>query len=1325
MEFIKVLTEMFEKNNLNEIKDPNKLINTFVLAVKTEDDSIKFHQLNYLLGLPKVGNFIYKIYQTHTKKQNVSNTISELVNDFSSLEISPSVYSYFIYCTLKALKIQTEEMNWISPSINTLRNSSIGMDPSFGYGVFVEDVYDYEVARGVVVKALRDRKYMTIPNRVTHIDENAFRHLQLVEFLTLPQTVTTLTPNNFSEAPELGRIILSSEVKSIPSNFLKNAHKLFVVVARGVTEVGANCFEATRLTSVKNIGSGNLQYIGDQAFKDCFQLKKLEFNNLKKIGAAPFYNCINSAEIIITINESLINNKFQIFKLFETDSKDMSNYTYLKNITVEAKDGIIPEGFFEGCTTVTNIKVIGDVHTIGANAFKGCTSLENLEIEFKGSKIEDSVFEDCSRLVFFPKFVNVEELGANAFKGCATVDDLIFYKPITKLNIGSFQDCIALKKLTIRLITDRLPAYCFSGCVSLLDFTFTNNIKHIESFALHGIELPINFTLPAKINSIAKNAFDNCTFTNIVLPNECNIDEGAFSNIKPIKKLIINNLNILDLNGNKVELYKLFEEEFTVFNTKFNGLKSITIDTDIIPQNSFKDWVNLEVAQLSENITTIEASSFEGCSSLQSIYIESCDLVIKEAAFKNCVNLVRIRTINNELPDTRGVYDLSVCTFIEKDAFFNCNIDELFLTITAETKQNAFLLGEIFKKEINSDNLLRYINVDCTDGVLVKQLFENCSTVKNIKITGTVTQLEDHLFSGCSSLENLEVEYEGNEITSHCFANCKKLVKFPNFANVKIISDYAFYGCTSLPAAKFTKRIDVIGTSAFENCANLKEIDMEFYGETLKTDTFKGCSLLNNFHFIKSIEVLETNSLSNINLVNKFILPDSVKVIKSNAFNGSTLGAELVLNPNITYEAESFNNVKGINKLVFNSLNFTDGEKIVLPHEIFSKNLDNFNKKFEAIKSIDVNTNNICDNAFKGWKNLSKIIFTHKVESLSNSCFEDCVGIEKITLPYFNMSLGTKSFANCTNLSKVAFENNYLETPNIELVPKKVFNNCKKIEEIYIYLNQTVLDNKLTLVNYFADNEDLFNKNLTKLKTVVIVNETQEIPANFFKNCRRITNVKILNKVETFNKNSFENCTLLENVEANFIGNLLPNNLFKDCINLTTFFNYDSVDTIGDSVFSNCKKIEMLNFSKEILSIGKNSFENCVSLTDINMKYSGEKIGKEAFLNCKKLIRTPKFINLETLDETTFSGCKELRFLSLTALKNTNMNKLFSGLKSIDKVYYNSIDIPNGFFKDVTNVNEIVFEQKLKTIGDQAFENCTTISTISNLEELEYLGDNV
>lgn len=1324
MEFVKVLTEMFDRNNLNEIKDPNKLINTFVLAVKSEDDSIKFHQLNYLLGLPKVGNFIFKIYQTHIKRQNVSTTISELVDDFSSLEIAPSIYAYFIYCVLKALRIDTEELAWINPTRNTLRNMSIGMDQSFGYGLYNEDVYDYEVDRGTVVKCLRDKKYMTIPNKVTRIAEHAFRHISSMEFLTIPETVEALTPNNFSDSPELGRIILPNNIKDIPSNYLKNAHKLFVVVARGVTDLGPNCFEATRLSSVKNIGGGNLEYIGDQAFKDCFQLKKLEFNNLKEVGNSPFYNCINATDIIITVNEDLIKNKFQIYKLFEQNSKDMSNYTGLKNIIVEAKDGIIPDGFFEDCSTITNIKVLGEVNHIGKNAFKGCTSLENLEIDFKGTLIESGVFEDCLRLVFFPKFINVEEIGANAFKGCASLDDLIFYKPIVKLHEKCFMDCIVLKKITIRLITDILPAYTFSGCASLLDFSFTNNIKHIGSYAFQGIELPINYSLPAKINTISKFAYDNCTFTKLTIPNDCNIDELAFSNIRPINELNIENLEIYNSKGEYIELFKLFEETSETFNTKFTTLKTLNVNTEVVPSNAFNNWVNIEVINLSENIIEISESSFEGCTSLNSVYLDSFDLVIKENAFKNCINLVKIRTQNNDLPDTRGVYDLSICNRIEKDAFFNCNIDELYLTITKDTEPDSFLLGDIFKKEVKVDNFLRYINVDCTDGVLVKQLFENCSTVKNIKITGVVNKLEDNLFSGCSSLENLEVEYDGNEITSHCFANCSKLVRFPNFENVKIINEYAFFGCTSLPSAKFTKRIDVIGKSAFENCTSLKEIDMEFYGLSLETDTFKACPSLSNFHFIKSVEILETNSLSNINLVNKFILPESVKIIRKDAFNGSTLGSELILNSNVIYEEEAFNNVKGINKLTFNNLMFSNNDKVVLPYQIFSNSIETFNKKYDAIKSVDINTNNICDSAFKGWKNLTKILLTHKVESLSNSCFEDC-GFEKITLPYFNMSLGENTFSNCHNLSKIAFENNFLENPTNLLLPKKAFNNCKKIEDIYIYLNQNILENNLTLSSFFAENDEIFNKNLTKLKNVVIVNEVKEIPVNFFRNCKRLVNVKIINEVEKFNENTFENCNSLESISVNFKGNTLPNNLFKDCQNLENLFNYDSVDTIGDYTFSNCKKITNLGFSKDIISLGENTFENCTNLTDIAMKYTGEKMQKECFLNCKKLVRTPKFTNLTHLEESCFSGCKELKVISITSLQNTNMNKLFSTLKTIEKVNYNSIDIPNEFFKNVVNVNEIIFEQKLATIGDSAFENCTNIKSINNIDEVEYLGDNV
>lgn len=1324
MEFIRVLNDLFESDNVNDIKDTNKLINCFVAAVKSEDDSVKFHQLNYLLSLSKTGNFIYKIYNAHKKKYNVAHVIAEVIHEYDYIEISPVVYSYFIYCTLKALKIQVEDLHWISPFVNTLRNSSNGMVPSFGHGYYMEDIYDYEIARNVIVRCLKDKKYMTIPNKITKIEEDAFKTITSMEFLTLPESLVELTANNFSEAPELGRIIIANKVKVIPDHFLRDAHKLFVVVARGITEIGESAFEATRLGTIRNIGANRLESIGTNAFKDCFQLKKLEFSNLKKIGTTPFYNCINTTEISLSITEELIKNKFQIHKLFEKNSLDMNNYTNFETITIESKDGILPAGLFENCSTVKNIKILGEIKEIGPNAFKGCTSLENLVLDFKGSILSNSLFEGCTSLSTFPKFTNVEQIHKEVFKDCNLLEEVIFFKPITKLLDGAFKNCVNLKKIAIRLLTDVLPKYCFSGCTAITDFTFLNNIRTIESYSLQGLEISETLLASPKLTSIDAFAFDSCKFENtIIIPNECTIEENAFSNIAPVNKIIINNLVIEDKDDNQVEFFKIFEETFDKFITKFSTIKELEINSDTVIKKSFKNWKQLETIQFGDKVNIIEESSFEGCSGLQNVHFASKNLQIKEAAFKDCTNLSKITTNDKTISDTKYIYDLSVCTRIEENAFNNCNCEEIYLTIGKDTFEDAFSLSKIFTKNIKSDYILKTVNIDSKDNLLKSNVFQNCTTITNINVSGVINDISDSMFSGCSNLENLDMTFEGNLISNLCFENCVKLVEFPEFPNVKIIADKAFLGCTAMSSVKFLKRIDEIGESAFEGCSSLKDIEMDFYGKQLNANTFKGCNDINNFEFIKSVEVFESYSLSNLNLVNKFVMPDNVLVVKNNAFDGSTLNEELILNSDVTYQKESFANVKGINSIMFNNLIFTNVNEELLPYSLFCKTIELFNKKYDSIKTITINTNNISNSAFKGWKNLSNIIFTHKVESLPLSCFEDCVSIEKISLPYFNISLGEKVFANCINLSKIIYENNMIEENKINNLPINVYSNCKKLEEICIYLNQHILDSEFKLYSYFAENEELFHKNLPKLKSVSVLNEIKEIPKSFFKNCRRLTNIKILNEINVINQSAFEDCILLEQIEANFTGEQLSEKVFSGCINLVNIFNYDSVEVIKEKAFSNCKSLEILSFSKDIVELGKNGFENCLNLTDIEMKFIGEKFEKEIFLNCKKLLRTPKFTNLEYLDVTSFSGCISLKTLYLTALKNSDFYNLFSSLKTIEKVYYNSFDIPNNFFNNVSNVEEIIFEQKLKSIGDNAFENCTNIATINNLDELEYIGD--
>ena len=82
-------------------------------------------------------------------------------------------------------------------------------------------------------------------------------------------------------------------------------------------------------------------------------------------------------------------------------------------------------GAFSYCTALTSIEIPASVETIGASAFKGCSSLATVTFEngsqlktIGGGSYSSGAFSDCTALTSIEIPASVETIEASAFKGC-------------------------------------------------------------------------------------------------------------------------------------------------------------------------------------------------------------------------------------------------------------------------------------------------------------------------------------------------------------------------------------------------------------------------------------------------------------------------------------------------------------------------------------------------------------------------------------------------------------------------------------------------------------------------------------------------------------------------------------------------------------------------------------------------------------------------------------------------------------------------------------------------------------------------------------------
>ena len=198
-------------------------------------------------------------------------------------------------------------------------------------------------------------------------------------------------------------------------------------------------------------------------------------------------------------------------------------------------------GAFSDCTQLTAIEIPASVVTIKAAAFKGCTSLTTVTFESnsKLTTIEGGysgasspryyygAFSDCSKLAAIEIPASVVTIGATAFKGCSSLATVTFesgsklttigggyyyYSSSSRYYYGAFSDCSKLAAIEIPASVETIQDCAFSQCTALEKIEFGEN---------------------SMLKTIGQRAFYECKIIHRVYASNCSlltsIGDYAFS----------------------------------------------------------------------------------------------------------------------------------------------------------------------------------------------------------------------------------------------------------------------------------------------------------------------------------------------------------------------------------------------------------------------------------------------------------------------------------------------------------------------------------------------------------------------------------------------------------------------------------------------------------------------------------------------------------------------------------------------------------------------------------------------------------------------------